>query len=60
MEWLEAASTMLCLYSDLYENNNKNAIEHIIKDTKSIKDKIDASIIKEVFSDLINSNLITD
>jgi len=60
IKWLESAATMLSLYSTYKSNyNNKNKINshRLIKETSTIKHRIDIDTIKTVYSDLDDFNL---
>ena len=60
IDWLESASTMLSLYNshkELYNKKNNFDHERLITGTSQIKQKIDITLIKTVFSDLKDHNL---
>jgi uncharacterized protein YwgA len=61
IEWLESATTMLSIYSTYYSKDevekDKVEGERLIRDTQTIKEKINGNVIKHVFNDLKNQHV---
>jgi len=60
IKWLESAATMLSLYFNYnsnYTKKNKIDSNRLIKETSTIKHRIDIDTIKTVYSDLDDYNL---